>query len=338
MTEEEERIFKNTSTEDFLKRPEPEEQEREREEERNEREFLKEHEKRVLKIQVVKAQTEADIERVRRLNEDFKTNVEINKKMASELEASLKTEDIKEIVKNDEFLNEVEKSSTRHQDFHSGSSKRREALQYRNFLHIISQKQAESIRFHLKKRFKLHSDEYREDVLVPETILRLYCRAHNLSRVEAEKKLLFTGMDVEMGSEEEAVQPSREEERKREKEEEKAEKQRKARQVNAKRRKQLAQEKEKPEEKGVFKFKFKDSDKKEHNKEKEGQIRRAMDKKQNSARKKAEEETRTQEKERAKQEIVAKKEQDKRAAEEEERIRAEKKAVEDNDGVGRLER
>ena len=67
-------------------------------------------------------------------------------------------------------------------------------------------------------------------------------------------------------------------------------------------------------------------------------MRGAMDKKQNSAGKKAEQETRTLEKERAKQEIVAKKEQDKRAAEEEERIRAEKKTVEDNDGVGGLER
>ena len=225
---EEEEILNNTSTEDFLKRPGPEEQEKEKEEKRKEKEAFEEHEKRVQKIQVGTAQTEAETEQMRRFKEDLKRNAEINKKMAAQLEKNLKTEDITEVIQNEGFLDEVEKTSTRHQDFHSNSSKKKEKLQYKNHFGILTTKQTEDIRIHLKKRFKSHSDDYVDNVLIGETILRLYCRAHNLSREAAEEKLLNTGMDVDIDSEEDATKLAREETKRKKKDGARKKKQTKA--------------------------------------------------------------------------------------------------------------
>ena len=280
---EEEEILNNTSTEDFLKRPGPEEQEKEKEEKRKEKEAFEEHEKRVQKIQVGTAQTEAETEQMRRFKEDLKRNAEINKKMAAQLEKNLKTEDITEVIQNEGFLDEVEKTSTRHQDFHSNSSKKKEKLQYRNFLHMLTTKQTADIRSHLKKRFKSHSDDYVDGVLMGETILRLYCRVHNLSREAAEEKLLNTGMDVDMDSEEEAAKLAREERQRKKKEEERKKVFKVFKEEEMKNKQKKTEEKEKQpkaEEKRVFKFKLENTQKKKTVEEERGKRDKMVSKKQ----------------------------------------------------------
>ena len=287
---EEEEILNRTSTEDFLKQPGPEEEEKER----KEREATKEHEKRALKMQVENAQTEAVTEQMRRLKEDLKRNAEINKKMAAQLEKTLKTEDIKEIIQNEEFLNEVE-SSTRHQEFHSGSSKKKEKLQYRNFIHVIKRHQEDEIRFHLKERFKSHSEEYIDAVLIGETILRLYCRAHNLTREAAEEKLLNTGMDFETGSEEEEEPKRKKKEGARKKKQKKAEEKENQlkpgekkvfkvfKEEESKKKQKEAEEKEKQPkagEKKVFKFKLENTQEKKRVEEERGKRDKMVSKKQ----------------------------------------------------------
>ena len=186
------------SVDELLKTPEPEEQEREKEEEIRFRKQAVESERKSQISQMMRAQIDAEAEQVRRSTQDFKRLMEENKKARREFDGSLKKEDVEEIL-NAEFLNEVKKSS-RHQDFHSGSRKYEELFK-RNLGHILSDEKADEVTSQLKKKFKLSlgkdADNYINHVLFPEAVIELYARAFQLSKADAEEKLMNTGADID---------------------------------------------------------------------------------------------------------------------------------------------
>ena len=305
------------SVDELLKPPEPEEQEREREEEIRFRKQVVEIERNSQISQMKKAQIDAEAEQLRKSTQDFKSQMEENNKARRQFDGSLKQEDIREIL-NAEFFNEVKKTSKRHQDFNSGSRKY-EGLFKRNLAHILSDKKADEVISQLKKKFKSSlgkdADNYIDHVLFPEAVIELYARAFQLSREDAEEKLLNTGADIEFSppptqptrvisspsdTEEDAIQLAREEAQRR-KEKNKAENQRKTKKLSEQMKKIRAEEKEMPEKRRPFKFS--DSDKNEMEKDK---IRKGQKKD------KAAKETPEQEKRMLDKNMVTKKEQAKR--------------------------
>ena len=205
-----------------------------------------------LREQAEAARYEADREKQRRSMEEFYHHKEENTNLGEDFQKNLSFK----TISNQDWRTIIrqECESKRHKVFYEGTPAEKRALSQNNHTHILSIQQIKCIVEQLKRWGSYEDQEYLDQVSIPYSIVAIYANYHKMTYEEAnervsatfvndsegleaegeseaaqlEEKLLNTGMDVDMDSEEDATKLAREETKRKKKDGARKKKQTKA--------------------------------------------------------------------------------------------------------------